>query len=62
MYYDPVRASRDFEKDFGVEYADLDAPVRIADIVSLHLPLLLQTAGIINAVRIRAMKPGVTCH
>ena len=32
--------------------------MRTADIVSLHLPLLPQTAGIISAQRIRAMKPG----
>ena len=58
IYYDPVRASRAVEQSFGVKYADLDALVRTSDIVSLHLPLLPQTAGIINAQRIRAMKSG----
>jgi len=58
LYYDPVRASRDVEQSLGVSYADLDALVRTADIVSLHLPLLPQTAGIISATRIRAMKSG----
>ncbi len=58
LYYDPVRASRDVEQDLGVSYADLDTLLRTADIVSLHLPLLPQTAGIISAERIRAMKPG----
>ncbi|MGA2568640.1 MAG: 2-hydroxyacid dehydrogenase [Pseudolabrys sp.] len=58
LYYDPVRASRDVEQSLGVSYADLDALVRTADIVSLHLPLLPQTASIISATRIRAMKPG----
>jgi D-3-phosphoglycerate dehydrogenase len=58
LYYDPMRASRDVEQSLGVSYADLDALVRTADIVSLHLPLLPQTAGIISATRIRAMKPG----
>src|ERR1017187_2309154 len=58
IYYDPVRASRDVEQRLAVSYADLDALVRTADIVSLHLPLLPQTAGIIDAKRIRAMKPG----
>ncbi|MGH6789915.1 MAG: 2-hydroxyacid dehydrogenase [Pseudolabrys sp.] len=57
-YYDPVRAPRDVEQKLSVTYAGLDDLVRTADIVSLHLPLLPQTAGIINAERIRAMKTG----
>jgi D-3-phosphoglycerate dehydrogenase len=58
LYYDPVRAPGDVEQNLGVNYADLDELVRVADIVSLHLPLLPQTAGIINAERIGAMKSG----
>lgn len=58
LYYDPFRASPEVEQSLDVKYADLDDLVRSADIVSLHLPLLPQTAGIINAGRIRAMKPG----
>ncbi len=56
IYYDPVRALREVEQSLAVEYADLDPLLRTADIVSLHLPLVPQTAGIINAQRIRAMK------
>jgi D-3-phosphoglycerate dehydrogenase len=58
IYYDPVRASRDVEQRLDISYADLDELVRTADIVSLHLPLLPQTAGVIDAKRIRAMKSG----
>jgi D-3-phosphoglycerate dehydrogenase len=58
LYYDPVRASRDVEQSFAVDYADLDTLVRSADIISLHLPLMPQTAGLINTERIRAMKSG----
>jgi phosphoglycerate dehydrogenase-like enzyme len=58
LYYDPFQAAPDVEQSLGVNYADLDELVRTADIVSLHLPLLPQTAGIINATRIRAMKSG----
>jgi len=58
LYYDPVRASRDVEQSLDAKYVDLDNLVRTADIVSLHLPMMPQTAGIINAERIRAMKSG----
>jgi phosphoglycerate dehydrogenase-like enzyme len=58
LYYDPLRAPLEVEKSLGVTYAELDALVCASDIVSLHLPLLPQTAGIIDAIRIRAMNPG----
>jgi phosphoglycerate dehydrogenase-like enzyme len=58
LYYDPVRAPRDAEQALAATYVDLDELLRTADIVSLHLPLLPQTAGVINAARIRAMKRG----
>jgi phosphoglycerate dehydrogenase-like enzyme len=58
IYYDPIRAAREVEQSLDVKYADLDALLRTSDIVSLHLPLLPETAGIIDAKRIRAMKQG----
>jgi phosphoglycerate dehydrogenase-like enzyme len=58
LYYDPIRAIADVEQSLGVSYADLDALVCEADIVSLHLPLMPQTKNIIDAKRIAAMKPG----
>jgi D-3-phosphoglycerate dehydrogenase len=58
LYYDPVRALREIEQSLAVEYADLDGLLRTSDIVSLHLPLMPQTRGIIDARRVRAMKPG----
>jgi phosphoglycerate dehydrogenase-like enzyme len=58
LYYDPFRAGPTVEQDQGVTYTDLDELLRTADIVSLHLPLVPQTVGIINAERIAAMKPG----
>ena len=58
LYYDPMRAAADVEQSLGVTYADLDALLGETDIVSLHLPLMPQTADIIDAQRIAAMKPG----
>ena len=58
VYYDPIRAPFDVEQRLGVTYADLDALVREADIISLHLPLLPQTKNVIDARRIAAMKQG----
>jgi phosphoglycerate dehydrogenase-like enzyme len=58
LYYDPIRAAADVEQSLGVTYAGLDALVREADIVSLHLPLMPQTKNIIDAKRIAAMKEG----
>jgi (S)-sulfolactate dehydrogenase len=42
----------------GVEAAGLDAILAAADVLSLHVPLLASTRGLIDATRIAAMKPG----
>lgn len=42
----------------GFAYAALDDAVEQADIVSLHLPLLQQTANLFDAGRLARMKPG----
>ena len=42
----------------GVEPRDLDSLLREADIVSLHCPVTEKTRGLINADRIKTMKPG----
>ncbi len=59
VYYDPQRADPEEEAALGVRHAGLDALISEADVLSLHLPLLPQTAGLISAERIAAMKPGV---
>ncbi len=58
LYYDPFRASLEVEQSLGVTYCDLDDLLHRADIVSLHLPLMKETQGIIDAKRIAAMKQG----
>src|SRR6476469_8476458 len=40
------------------EYMDLDVLLSVADVVSLHLALVPETTGLIDAARIARMKPG----
>ena len=58
FYCDPIRAPREIEQSLAAEYVDFDMLLRVSDIVSLHLPLMKETAGIIDASRIRSMKKG----
>ena len=41
----------------GAEPMELDAALKIADIVTLHCPLGAETRGLINQTRLKAMKP-----
>ncbi len=41
----------------GAEPMELDAALKIADIVTLHCPLGAETRGLINEKRLKAMKP-----
>jgi phosphoglycerate dehydrogenase-like enzyme len=58
VYYDPVRAPPELEACLDVRPLALDELIATSDIVSLHLPLMPETAGLIDARRIRRMKRG----
>ena len=55
--FDPYVTANVFA-DAGVENMELDALLPIADIITLHCPLIDKTRDLINAERISCMKPG----
>ncbi|UCB61008.1 MAG: D-glycerate dehydrogenase [Candidatus Bathyarchaeota archaeon] len=55
LYYDVVRREG-LEKEFGVQYAEIDDLLRKADFVSIHVPLLKDTYHLINEKRLKLMK------
>ena len=57
-YFDPAVPPADVERKFGVRHLALAELLATSDIVSLHLPLLPDTAGLISEERIATMKPG----
>lgn len=57
LYYDVAR-SEDFERMTGAEFhANLDEVLKVADFVSIHVPLLSTTKHLINADKLKLMKP-----
>ncbi len=56
LYYDAVRRP-DREATLGVEFVTLDTLLAESDFVTLHCPLLPETHHLINAERLRRMKP-----
>lgn len=57
LYYDVFRLSPEQEQELGVSYAELDDLMAQSDIVSIHVPLLESTAGMINKANLSLMKP-----
>jgi glyoxylate reductase len=56
-YYD-VNQMPQIEKDFGATFiASVDELLQIADVVSIHVPLLPSTEHLMNAERLARMKP-----
>jgi len=56
-YYD-IQSNEMFERDLdAVFYSDIDELIKISDIVSLHVPLMDSTHHMIDARRLKLMKP-----
>ncbi|MEK7650260.1 MAG: D-glycerate dehydrogenase [Patescibacteria group bacterium] len=57
VYYD-ITANSDFEKMTGAKFmANVDELLKVSDFVSIHVPLLPSTKHLINADRLKLMKP-----
>jgi len=57
VYFDVYRPSPELEAELGAEYRDLDDLLAESDFVSLHVNLTEETRHLINAERLRRMKP-----
>jgi glyoxylate reductase len=57
IYSDAVRAPQEVEKELKAEHCDFNALLAEADFVSVHVPLLAETRGLLNAPRFDRMKP-----
>jgi len=56
--YDPL-VSPDYAQNLGVELVSVDKLLKEADFITLHLPLISETKGIIGAKELNKMKLGV---
>jgi phosphoglycerate dehydrogenase-like enzyme len=57
VYYDPFRLNAEVERDLGVRYVELDQLLRMADAVTIHVPLNARTRHLIDAESLSVMKP-----
>lgn len=57
LYYDVFRLNPEQEQELGVTCVSLDELMAQSDIVSIHVPLLDSTAGMINRKNLALMKP-----
>ncbi len=57
VYYDVCRLPQETERTLGMVYTPMEELLRQSDIVSLHLPLLPETRGLIGVKEFAMMKP-----
>lgn len=57
IYYDVFRLPEEAEQQMGVRYVSLDELMSQSDIVSVHVPLLESTTGMIDREKLSRMKP-----
>jgi len=58
LFYDPAPRDAKAAELLGARACPLDELLRAADVVTLHVPLLPQTTGLIGARELSLMKPG----
>lgn len=57
LYYDPYRAPAEVERELEAEYLPLEGVLKEADILSIHVPLVPATRGMIGLAELKTMKP-----
>ncbi len=57
IYHDAVRAPEAVEKELHAEYREFNALLAEADFVSVHVPLLAETRGLLGSAQFARMKP-----
>ncbi len=55
LYHDVVRR-QDLEKELGIEYAEVDTLLQMADFVTLNVPLLKETHHLMDEKKLKLMK------
>jgi len=56
--FDPISGDNAFDAQYGIERLDLDAVLSRSDVVSLHLPLLPATRGLVDTRFLAQMREG----
>ena len=57
IYTDAMRAPEDAERAVNAEFRDMNALLAESDFVSLHVPLIAETRGLLDAPKFYRMKP-----